>query len=438
MYRIQKQLHFSAAHVRCLILAGLCISAILPSGSADARNQDFVDFGDAMQYLLPLSAYAGTAIARDKEGAIMYTKSLVTQGVVIAIGKEAASKFRPNGTSTKSFPSGHTGAAFSGASFLYTRYGRVYGIPAYVLAGLTGASRVNADAHHVDDVLAGMSVGLFSNWFWVSPHESRVVAYPSVYNDKYYLNLKISEDPGKKKKADRKDRGKYRYSLYFGPADQRTNIVRSPNNSNGTEFNLITFSERNDPTTSATVEFDAKLNEASSLRFFVEPFEARDIGQFSQPVQFAGSTFAPNTDTYSRYRLYDIRLQYNYNLLSKNTRWDFKIGAAVSAQRTVVELATTEDPPAVSAKVDDWVLLPLLNLEGAYNIGSNMALIANGNWISTSDDEHFDAQLMFNYLFDRHWDAGIGYGEYKRTTDTSELFNSVKYNVVLLNVGYTF
>ena len=186
------------------------------------------------------------------------------------------------------------------------------------------------------------------------------------------------------------------------------------------------------------VLFDAKLNDRSSLRFFIEPFEARDIGQFSQPVQFAGATFAPNTDTFSRYRLTDIRLLYQYNLLSQNTRWDFKLGGAVSAQRTVVELATTENPPASSAKVDDWARLPLINLEGVYNIRSNMALIAVGNWISTSNDEHLDASIMFNYLFDRHWDAGFGYGEYKRRTDTAELFNSVKYNVVMLNVGYTF
>lgn len=421
---------------RNTILGSLLITSF--TGTGYARDQDIVDAGDALQYLLPASAYLGTIIARDKEGAIMYTKSLVTQGVIIAAGKEIASKFRPNGDSTKSWPSGHTGAAFSGASFLYTRYGKVYGIPAYALAAFTGYSRVNADAHHVDDVLSGMSVGLFSNWFWVSPHESRVVAYPSVYNDKYYLNLKISEDPGKKKKADRKDRGKYRYSLYFGPADQRNNIVRSPNNSNGTEFNLITFSERNDPTTTAMVQFDAKLSDASNLRFSVNPFEARDIGQFSQPVNFAGDTFPANTDTYSRYRLTDIRLQYNYNLLSQNDKWDFKIGGAISAQRTVVELSSTDDPPTNYGKVDDWVFLPLINAEAAYNIGSNMALIAEGNWMSTSNDYNFDASLMFNYMFDRHWDAGIGYGEYKRRTDTSELFNSVKYNIVLLNVGYTF
>ena len=50
----------------------------------------------------------------------------------------------------------------------------------------------------------------------------------------------------------------------------------------------------------------------------------------------------------------------------------------------------------------------------------------------------FAASLMFNYMFDRHWDAGIGYAEYNRRTDTSELLNEVKYNIIVLNVGYTF
>jgi hypothetical protein len=67
-----------------------------------------------------------------------------------------------------------------------------------------------------------------------------------------------------------------------------------------------------------------------------------------------------------------------------------------------------------------------------------MKFIAEGSWMKTSEYEHLDASLMFNYLFDRHWDAGIGYAEYYRRTDTSELLNEVKYNVIVLNVGYTF
>lgn len=418
----------------CLVLlAALYLSH---ASNSYAGDEDITEAGDVLTILLPLSAYAGTAIAKDKEGAIMFTKAFASTMIITSVGKEIAGKFRPQGESTQSFPSGHASSAFSGAAFLYTRYGKAYGIPAYVLAGYTAYSRVNADAHHVDDVLAGASIGMFSNWFFVSPHESRVVAYPSIYNDNYYMNLSINT--GKSKSADLSERGKYRYAFYFGPADQRTNIVKSPNNSNGTEFNLITFSERNDPTTTANIVFSAQVTDRSELTFSIEPFEARDVGQFSAPVNFAGSTFAANTDIYSRYRLTDIRLQYQYNLLPAR-KWDLKIGGALSAQRTVVELETNETvTPVTYGKVDDWIILPLLHLEGAYHISKSMILTAEGSWIETSEDEHLDGSLMFNYLFDRHWDAGIGYAEYKRRTDTSELLNEVKYNVIMLNVGYTF
>ena len=171
--------------------------------------------------------------------------------------------------------------------------------------------------------------------------------------------------------------------------------------------------------------------------FAISPFEARDIGQFSTPVNFAGDTFAANTDVVSRYRLIDSRVQYQYDLLASRT-WDFKIGGAISAQRTVLELLTTEPTPTSSGKVDDWVFLPLLHLEGVYHLGRSMAFIAEGSWIETSEHDQIEGSLMFNYMFDRHWDAGIGYAEYKRKTDTSVLLNEVKYNIIVFNVGYTF
>ena len=82
--------------------------------------------------------------------------------------------------------------------------------------------------------------------------------------------------------------------------------------------------------------------------------------------------------------------------------WDFKIGGAIAAQRTVLELATTEDDPVSSGKVDDWVFLPLLHLEGVYHLGKSMAFTAEVSWIETSEDEQLDGSLMFNYMFDRH------------------------------------
>ncbi len=56
----------------------------------------------------------------------------------------------------------HTSAAFSGAAFYQVRYGWKWGVPAYVLAAYTGASRVYGQKHFVDDVLSGATVGIFS------------------------------------------------------------------------------------------------------------------------------------------------------------------------------------------------------------------------------------------------------------------------------------
>lgn len=106
--------------------------------------------------------------------------------------------------------------------------------------------------------------------------------------------------------------------------------------------------------------------------------------------------------------------------------------------QTVLELSTTEDVTTSYGKVDDWVLLPLVHLEGVCHLDRSMAFTAESSSIETLHNKHLDASLMFNYLFDRHWDAGIGYGEYNRKTDTSGLYNEVKYNILVLNVEYTF
>ncbi|UKA03961.1 phosphatase PAP2 family protein [Photobacterium damselae] len=65
---------------------------------------------------------------------------------------------RPDNSGNNSFPSGHTSAAAQGAAFLQYRYGWKYGVPAYLLTGLVGYSRVEADKHYWRDVIAGAAI----------------------------------------------------------------------------------------------------------------------------------------------------------------------------------------------------------------------------------------------------------------------------------------
>jgi len=73
--------------------------------------------------------------------------------------KLVARRTRPNGENNQSFPSGHTSNAFALATVAERHYGWKVGLPAYLLAGAIGASRMKQDAHYFSDVVAGATLG---------------------------------------------------------------------------------------------------------------------------------------------------------------------------------------------------------------------------------------------------------------------------------------
>jgi membrane-associated phospholipid phosphatase len=77
-----------------------------------------------------------------------------SQVLKVAVGRE-----RPNGENNQSFPSGHASNAFTIATVTQRHYGWKLGVPAYVLAGVVGASRIQQDKHYLGDVLAGATLG---------------------------------------------------------------------------------------------------------------------------------------------------------------------------------------------------------------------------------------------------------------------------------------
>lgn len=222
--------------------------------------------------------------------------------------------------------------------------------------------------------------------------------------------------------------------MLFGPATLQKNEVTAPS-ATGTTFDLFDFDGINDPTTTANVIVKAELNKHHSVAFSVAPFEARDIGQFSSPVNFAGSTYPANTDLASSYRRTDLRLDYVYNLIP-DRKGTIGVGASLAALRTSVELATADN--SIYNKVDEWVVTGLLHLDLAYPLSSRWFVYGEVNGADWSDVKHLDTSLMFYYQFDKHWRGGIGTGEYNSKLDTSELKDDVEYNIFKLSVAYTF
>jgi membrane-associated phospholipid phosphatase len=84
---------------------------------------------------------------------------IVTQSLTTAL-KYTVSRTRPDGSSTLSFPSGHTSGAFATATVLERHYGWKVGVPAYLFAGYVGASRINENKHYLSDVIFGATLGI--------------------------------------------------------------------------------------------------------------------------------------------------------------------------------------------------------------------------------------------------------------------------------------
>lgn len=129
--------------------------------------------GDILQVVIPATGYAATFYMNDNEGRNQFYKSFFTNlGITYAL-KYTIDKQRPENNGSQSFPSGHTSAAFQGASFIHKRYGWQYGVPAYLGAAYVGWSRIEgeSDKHDTVDVLAGAGIGIASSFFFTEPYK---------------------------------------------------------------------------------------------------------------------------------------------------------------------------------------------------------------------------------------------------------------------------
>ncbi len=155
---------------RCVIVGALAFASQLDA-------QDGVETsGDILATALPAAALISTLVWKDDQPAtLQFAKTIVTSFGVTHVLKRVVNKPRPNG-GNHAWPSGHTSSAFSGAAFLQIRHGWRVGIPAYLLAGYVGWTRVYVDAHDYWDFLGGAIIGVGSAYLFTKPYDPNRVA----------------------------------------------------------------------------------------------------------------------------------------------------------------------------------------------------------------------------------------------------------------------
>lgn len=139
-----------------------CAALALMIAAAPASADPFEDFGTAMKYAMPLAAAVCAADQGRFEdfavrGAI---QAVVVLGLKTWLDGEPIS-VRPSGQG-RGYPSGHSAAAFFGASDLAGKClddDRAAGAALYGAAGATALSRIHAGEHTMQQAMTGALIG---------------------------------------------------------------------------------------------------------------------------------------------------------------------------------------------------------------------------------------------------------------------------------------
>lgn len=422
--------------IRCGVAALVVFGAVAQRASAQEEDRsDIETSGDYLTILLPATGLAASLLhGPDWEGTKQLTFSVITSQAIVETFKFAGEKWRPNAANARSFPSGHSAGAWTGASFLNTRYGPYWGVPAFALAAWTSYTRVHAEKHFVDDVISGASVALFTNWALVTPYSDEVAFTPTYDGNSIGFNFVFgaaapdAAGPGK----DDSFVAKWKYEWAFGSFWSEENLIQAPSGV-GTLFDMSTFDRTSNPTTIADFTITRYLEGGHTVFFRLLPYDRRDFGGFSSPASFAGVLFPANTEIRSEYRLWVYTLGYLYTAF-ENDDWQVQAGGGLQVEHASAALAT----PTLFANASDTAVWPILIARGRWKISRKFSASAEASGMFLSGDQTWAASAWFTWHIHPRWEASVGWAWGNRDVDASTLLNDFTAQRALIIVGYAW
>lgn len=142
------------AYFKPLAMLFALLTLTSPAQSKPYTDDQLLQAGNFLQFAIPVGAGMISVAKGDGEGLGQLVEGALITSMATHVLKVTLDQPRPNG-GHYSMPSGHTSAAMQGAAYLQFRYGWEYGVPAYMLGGIVGYSRVENNRHYWRDVVAG-------------------------------------------------------------------------------------------------------------------------------------------------------------------------------------------------------------------------------------------------------------------------------------------
>ena len=153
------------------------------------KVDDYLQYAPlALTYGLKATGYQG----RSQWGRLLVSNAFSAAIMAALVNgiKYSTKVERPDGSTSNSFPSGHTATAFMAATILHKEYGLTrslwYSVGGYAVATGIGAFRVMNNRHWVSDVMMGAGIGILST-------ELGYALSDLIFKDKYTLRKELED-----------------------------------------------------------------------------------------------------------------------------------------------------------------------------------------------------------------------------------------------------
>lgn len=394
------------------------------------RTGSIRDYGDIAEFALPVSAFSYSLLRGDTQGAWQMTEVALSTALVVEGVKRTAKRRRPDGGKSESFPSGHTSSAFTGAAYINHRYGLLPSLPLYAAAATVGYSRVWANRHFVDDVLAGASIAVLSSLYWTSPFQAQgVTLRPSYNGDGVGVDVTLDESKSSEYSPDL-ERLNHRFEFDLGIGSTVRNTLRQE------QGRLIDFDALGDTKDAnfSSLQWHFERNKKSSYLLHITPFESRFTDRSNDAITLNGQTFAANVDIVSAYRYWVFGGSWYYNIGRNIDRYG--IGVDLSWYHFSNRLESVDGAQRTEVNKNRW--LPGITAYYSRPITSHLQLDLETRYAHLSEHKSWWLSGEFIYRFNSHWDLGLGYSRYENRVYTDSFDSESQYNMYTLQVGYSF
>ena len=189
-----------------LVVGGITLNALkkenpLKSFKSVPSTIDYIHYSTAaLGILAPISGITSKNSLIDRS--IYLSAGFLLSSAITLPLKKTMSVLRPDGSDSKSFPSGHATTAFAMAQWLREEYkasNPLLSYSGYFIATASSISRVSYHKHHLADVLMGAGIGMlstkaiyaiFPNGFSKS-NDKHITLYPISSKETYGLTMAI-------------------------------------------------------------------------------------------------------------------------------------------------------------------------------------------------------------------------------------------------------